>query len=104
MWCQQVDIVLAIPGGWYLQTFNASGPAVPPPPAPPQPSPRVFPWSNKSLTPDKRTALLLAEMTLDEKAAQLGYGEGPTDPQQLLDANPNGVGGKTVHLPCVCLV
>jgi hypothetical protein len=48
------------------------------------------PWMNAKLSPDKRTELLLAVMTVDEKVAQLGYG-GCGSLNDTIRRNPNGV-------------
>ena len=37
--------------------------------------PQARPWLNQDLPVDSRVALLLGNMTLDEKVAQLTYGE-----------------------------
>jgi len=41
----------------------------------PAPKPKVYPWSNKSLSADERTDLVVKEMTLDEKMLML-HGQG----------------------------
>ena len=41
---------------------------------PPSDASATRPWLDATLSPDRRTALLLAQMTLEEKVAQLGYG------------------------------
>jgi hypothetical protein len=48
------------------------------------------PWMNGRLSPDKRTDLLLAVMTVEEKVAQLGYG-GCGSLNDTIRQNPNGV-------------
>eukprot|EP01050_Picozoa_sp_SAG11_P022320 SAG11_NODE_4192_length_2021_cov_3.484912_2_plen_114_part_00 len=45
------------------------------------------PWMDAALSPDKRTELLLAAMTLEEKVAQLGYG-GCGSPNSTVQRNP----------------
>jgi hypothetical protein len=50
------------------------------------------PWLDPGLSPDRRTELLLAQMTLEEKVAQLGYG-GCGDINETLSHHPHGVGG-----------
>jgi hypothetical protein len=59
------------------------------PPAPPLTS---RPWLDATLSPDKRTELLLAVMTVEEKVGQLGYG-GCGDPNSTVHRNPHGIGG-----------
>ena len=50
------------------------------------------PWMDATLSPDQRTELLLAVMTVEEKVAQLGYG-GCGDPNSTVHRNPHGIGG-----------
>jgi beta-glucosidase-like glycosyl hydrolase len=63
---------------------------------------RDRPWMNSSLSPDKRAALLLAQMTLDEKLAQLNclwstafVDTGSFDPNVVLKKIPHGIGQVT---------
>ena len=56
------------------------------------------PWMDSTLSPDKRTALLLAVMTIEEKVAQLGYG-GCGSINDTVRGNPLGVGGCGVVAP-----
>lgn len=63
------------------------------PPAQLHPAPlNGRPWMDATLSPDERTALLLAAMTVEEKVAQLGYGS-CGDPNSTVKRNPHGVGG-----------
>src|SRR5882724_13671737 len=59
----------------------------------PQPK---FPWVNTSLSPDERAALVVKEMTLDEKITLLhGTGHPGLSPMSPLAAHSNGGAGYT---------
>jgi beta-glucosidase len=50
------------------------------------------PWMDSTLSPDRRTEILLAAMTLEEKVAQLGYG-GCGSVNSTIERHKDGVGG-----------
>lgn len=58
------------------------------------------PWMNASLSPDERAALVLKQMTLDEKISLL-HGTGMTDlsPMSPLAVHSNGGAGYVVGVP-----
>ncbi len=58
------------------------------------------PWMNTSLSPDQRAAMVLKEMTLDEKISLLhGTGMQGLGPMSPLSANSNGGAGYVVGVP-----
>lgn len=58
------------------------------------------PWMNKSLSPDERAALVLKEMTIDEKVSMLhGTGMKDLSPVSPLAVNSNGGAGYVVGIP-----
>jgi beta-glucosidase len=60
----------------------------------------VGPWMNKSLSPDERAALVLKEMTLDEKISLLhGTGMVGLSPMSPLAVKSNGGAGYVVGIP-----
>ncbi len=63
----------------------------------PQPK---FPWMNTSLSPDERAALVVKEMTLDEKVTLLhGTGHPGLGPMSPLSSGSNGGAGYVVGIP-----
>jgi beta-glucosidase len=64
------------------------------------PSPKPFPWMNTSLSPDERAALVVKEMTLDEKIRLLhGTGHPGLGPMSPLSSGSNGGAGYVVGIP-----
>ncbi|HKR86465.1 MAG TPA: glycoside hydrolase family 3 N-terminal domain-containing protein, partial [Terriglobales bacterium] len=60
---------------------------------------RSFPWSNSTLSPDERAALVLKEMTLDEKITLLhGTGHHGLGPMSPLSSGSNGGAGYVVGI------
>jgi len=58
-----------------------------------------FPWSNSTLSPDERAALVLKEMTLDEKITLLhGTGHPGLGPMSPLSSGSNGGAGYVVGI------
>lgn len=58
------------------------------------------PWMNSSLSPDERAALVVKEMTLDEKISLLhGTGMRDLSPMSPLAVNSNGGAGYVVGIP-----
>jgi beta-glucosidase len=58
------------------------------------------PWMNSSLSPDERAALVVKEMTLDEKVSLLhGTGMAGLGPISPLSAKSNGGAGYVVGVP-----
>jgi beta-glucosidase len=58
------------------------------------------PWMNSSLSPDERAALVIKEMTLDEKVSLLhGTGLGDLSPVSPLAIKSNGGAGYVVGIP-----
>ena len=59
-----------------------------------------MPWMNSSLTPDERAALVVKEMTLEEKISMLhGTGMVGLSPMSPLAVNSNGGAGYVVGVP-----
>src|SRR6202453_5517409 len=70
-----------------------------PPPAQPGPNDKA-PWMNTSLSPDERAALVVKEMTIDEKIALLhGTGMKGLSPMSPLAIYSNGGAGSVVGIP-----
>jgi beta-glucosidase len=62
--------------------------------------PSSAPWMNSSLSPDKRAALVLKQMTLDEKISLLhGTGMADLSPMSPLAVKSNGGAGYVVGVP-----
>jgi beta-glucosidase len=60
---------------------------------------QLFPWSNSTLSPDERAALVLKEMTLDEKITLLhGTGHPGLGPMSPLSSGSNGGAGYVVGI------
>ena len=60
----------------------------------------AMPWMNKSLSPDERAALVVKEMTLDEKISLLhGTGMVGLSPMSPLSVKSNGGAGYVVGVP-----
>jgi beta-glucosidase len=60
----------------------------------------VHPWSNSSLSPDERAAMVVKEMTLDEKITLLhGTGMQGLSPMSPLAVRSNGGAGYVVGIP-----
>ncbi len=58
------------------------------------------PWMNASLSPDERAAMVLKQMTLDEKISLLhGTGMQGLGPMSPLSVNSNGGAGYVVGVP-----
>src|SRR5438552_11581142 len=58
------------------------------------------PWMNTSLSPDERAALVVKEMTLDEKITLLhGTGHPGLGPMSPLSSGSNGGAGYVVGIP-----
>src|SRR5215470_3565721 len=58
------------------------------------------PWMNTSLSPDERAAMVVKEMTLDEKVTLLhGTGHPGLGPMSPLSAGSNGGAGYVVGIP-----
>jgi beta-glucosidase len=65
-----------------------------------QPNKPSFPWMNTRLSPDERAALVLKEMTLDEKITLLhGTGHPGLGPMSPLSSGSNGGAGYVVGIP-----
>lgn len=61
---------------------------------------KIFPWMNPSLSPDERAALVVKEMTLDEKISLLhGTGMSGLGPVSPLAVRSNGGAGYVVGVP-----
>ncbi|PYV64053.1 MAG: glycosyl hydrolase, partial [Acidobacteria bacterium] len=59
-----------------------------------------FPWMNTSLSPDDRAALVVKQMTLDEKITLLhGTGHPGLGPMSPLSSGSNGGAGYVVGIP-----
>lgn len=58
------------------------------------PDEQSYPWSDPGLDPDRRAELLLAEMTLDEKMAQVScyFPTDIDDTEKFVEAFPHGIG------------
>jgi len=70
------------------------------PPAAAQPDAAKAPWMNASLSPDERAALVVKEMTLDEKITLLhGTGLRDLSPMSPLAVHSNGGAGYVVGIP-----
>ncbi len=65
-----------------------------------EPNTPPAPWMNSSLSPDERAALVVKEMTLDEKVSLLhGTGMATLGPVSLLAEKSNGGAGYVVGIP-----
>jgi beta-glucosidase len=65
-----------------------------------EPNTRSAPWMNRSLSPDDRAALVMKEMTLDEKISLLhGTGMVGLGPMSPLAVKSNGGAGYVVGIP-----
>jgi beta-glucosidase len=63
-------------------------------------APAAMPWMNTSLSPDERAAMVLKEMTLDEKVTLLhGTGMVGLGPMSPLSVKSNGGAGYVVGIP-----
>jgi len=65
-----------------------------------QPVKSSFPWMNRNLSPDDRAALVVKQMTLDEKITLLhGTGHPGLGPMSPLSSGSNGGAGYVVGIP-----